>query len=156
MPSCVASGALRGSSPARSVGIEQRPRCVLGLLDVRFVEWIDLEQATRRRRRHFPPEEFRAERVEARHMDRHDRRACRAHSVDGAVIGADTIESNHDSDPVAACCGARGLACDRDDPFALFAGALRDQLFDPQAKRLQAWRQAPASVCRVPDVPRRP
>ena len=73
-------------------------------------------------------------------MDRQHRRTCRAHSVDGAVIGADTIESNHDSAAVARC-GARGLGCDRDDPFAVFAGALRDQLFNPQAKWLQGWRQ---------------
>ncbi len=125
----------------RGVRVEQRARRVLRLLHVRLVERVDLEQAACRGGRHLPPEEFGAERLDARHVDGHQRHARRAHPVDRGLVDADAVEAHGDRDAIRAGRRAGRLTGNRHDPLAMLAGALGNQLFDPEPERLETRRQ---------------
>jgi hypothetical protein len=64
------------------VSLEQNAGRVLGLLHVRLVERIDVENGAGNRGRDFPSDKLRAERERFRNIDGHDRRTAASQDTD--------------------------------------------------------------------------
>ena len=145
-PSPLATGAGSGvgSVSPRSPSGEQVAGQLLGLLDVGLVERVDPEDGPGDRGRDLPADELGAEVDRVRQLDPDDRMAggfervgqAVARRVGSSVVAApaSAIRTNTRSRPVGLD-GAERLEVDRDDPDAVLAGALGDQLLEPGAER---------------------
>ena len=138
-PSCAAMRLGKRKLTLLTKSIEQRARRVLRLLNVGFVERVDLEEQSRRRRRDFPAEELARQVPDSPDMSSS---ACGTSSVPG--------------DRARARAALRPTArrrCDRREawmsivspvigttPLPCLPGAFGDQLLDPQTEGLQVRR----------------
>ena len=137
------SGVRRPAGRHFAVARQEISRPLLGLLDVRLVEWIDPEDGAGDRRRHFPAEELAAKIDRVGDLDA-DHGVAGSLEIAGQGIGCrDGIpcgagEAEPDERPVGpeGRDGSGRFAVDRDDPDAALAGALGDELLRPGAERL--------------------
>ena len=118
--------------------LEQVARQLLGLLDVRLVERVDAEDRAGDRGRDLPAERLGAEVDRVGDLDPDDRVAGRLERVGQGVAAAvgPAGQGEPDERPVGAVGLDRTerLEVDRDDPDAVLAGALGDELLGPGAE----------------------
>ena len=140
----------------RAALAEHLPGEVLGLLHVGLVEHVDPQDRARDGDRILPAKEFGAETQRVIEFQRH-------HGVPGFAQGPEPCgiavvaigEGEPDEEPVVAIDlgWSQRFVGHRHQPLPFFAGALRDQLFRPEAKTVQ-WRRRedrdliPAGFCR--------
>src|SRR5205814_9083882 len=117
----------------------KRLRFLLGFRDVRLVEWIDAEDGARDRRGEFPPEEFRAETIEARREPKHRMTGC-FERVQLCRVGFVDLRRDRDERAIVAVSSGTSerFVDDGQRASAVLSGALGDQLLDPQTERRQA------------------
>ena len=117
-----------------SAFVEHGAGRVLGRLDVGLVERVDAEQRARQRDRDLPPHDLGAERRAAA-VDRGGPEVDRSARV--AQRGQRAVEAVGDEEAVGAVAVGRRerLAHHGQDPGAVLAGRLRDELLDPVAER---------------------
>jgi hypothetical protein len=120
--------------------IEQRARRILGLLHLRLVERVDVEHRAGNRGRDLPADELGAKRQPIRQIDPQNRRdrVQRAHRA--VLLGrglAEHVDLDERAIGSVRLRETERLAGDRHHADTLFAGALGDELFDPQAEWLE-------------------
>ena len=125
----------------------------LRLGDVRLVERIDVQRRAGDRRGEFPAEELGAEPVEPGRQAE-NRMAGRLQRGHRGLVGRVAFGGDDDEGAVLAVFvgPAERLVDDRQRALALLAGALGDQLFDPEAERRQRSGSTTVSLSRPASV----
>src|SRR3954465_10104927 len=137
-----AIGGCGGLAAAEILLRQDRLGLLLRLGDVWFVERIDPEHRTRNRGCEFPPEELRAQPANTRRETQHGM-PRRFQGVQARGVWRVAIGRNRDERTVAPVLvrTAERFVDDGERALVVFAGALGDELFDPESEGSQRWRE---------------